>query len=215
MGRFFIIDIMEQTIKQPRHEISPLAPKIITIKIPVEMIGELIGPGGKNIKAIQADSGATIEIDDDGTVFISAASAEAGETARYRIETMLAQPEEGRTYSDCPVKRIESYGAFVEFLPGKEGLLHVSEIAWERTREVSDVLKVGDKVNILLKKIPQPGRYELSIRELTPKPAGYVEKSRSGNERYGNNSERHDRSGRRRLDDVPIIVVGNERRKIP
>jgi len=197
MGRFFIIDIMEQTIKQPRHEISPLAPKIITIKIPVDMIGELIGPGGKNIKAIQADSGATIEIDDDGTVFISAASAEAGETARYRIETMLAQPEEGRTYSDCPVKRIESYGAFVEFLPGKEGLLHVSEIAWERTREVSDVLKVGDKVNILLKKIPQPGRYELSIRELTPKPAGYVEKSRSGNERYGNNSERHDRSGRR------------------
>ncbi len=197
MGRFFIIDIMEQTIKQPRHEISPLAPKIITIKIPVDMIGELIGPGGKNIKAIQADSGATIEIDDDGTVFISAASAEAGEAARYRIETMLAQPEEGRTYSDCPVKRIESYGAFVEFLPGKEGLLHVSEIAWERTREVSDVLKVGDKVNVLLKKISQPGRYELSIRELTPKPANYVEKPRSSNERFGNNSDRHDRSGRR------------------
>jgi len=196
-GRFLIIDIMEQTIKQPRHEISPLAPKIITIKIPVEMIGELIGPGGKNIKAIQADSGATIEIDDDGMVFISAASAEAGEAARYRIETMLAQPEEGRTYSDCPVKRIESYGAFVEFLPGKEGLLHVSEIAWERTREVSDVLKVGDKVNVLLKKISQPGRYELSIRELTPKPANYVEKPRSSNERFGNNSDRHDRSGRR------------------
>jgi len=196
-GRFFIIDIMEQTIKQPRREISPLAPKIITIKIPVEMIGELIGPGGKNIKAVQADSGATIEIDEDGMVFISAASAEAGETARYRIETMLAQPEEGQTYSDCPVKRIESYGAFVEFLPGKEGLLHVSEIAWERTRDVSDVLKVGDKVNVLLKKIPQPGRYELSIRELTPKPAGYVEKSRSSNERFGNNSGRHDRPGRR------------------
>jgi len=196
-GRFFIIDIMEQTIKQPRHEISPLAPKIITIKIPIEMIGELIGPGGKNIKAIQADSGATIEIDDDGMVFISAASAEAGETARYRIETMLAQPEEGRTYSDCPVKRIESYGAFVEFLPGKEGLLHVSEIAWERTRDVSDVLKVGDKVDVLLKKISQPGRFELSMRELTPKPVGYVEKPRSSNERSGDSSGRHDRSGRR------------------
>jgi polyribonucleotide nucleotidyltransferase len=196
-GRFFIIDIMEQTIKQPRHEISPLAPKIITVKIPIDMIGELIGPGGKNIKAIQADSGATIEIDDDGMVFISASNAAAGETARHRIEDMLAQPEEGKTYSDCSVKRIESYGAFVEFLPGKEGLLHVSEIAWERTRDVSDVLKVGDKVDVLLKKIPQPGRYELSIRELTPKPAGYVEKSRSSNERFGNNSGRHDRSGRR------------------
>ncbi|MCD6441496.1 MAG: polyribonucleotide nucleotidyltransferase [Candidatus Marinimicrobia bacterium] len=204
-GRYHIIDIMNQTIKEPRADISPYAPKMTTIKIPVDMIGEIIGPGGKNIKAIQADSGATVEIDDTGTVFISAVNTASAEMARNVIESMILQPEEGKIYTGCTVKRIENYGAFVEILPGKEGLLHVSEIAWERTNDVNDVLKVGDKVDVLLKKISQPGRWELSIKELLEKPEGYVEPQRysrphSDGGRYRDNRSRNDRFSHRPRD---------------
>jgi len=204
-GRYHIIDIMNQTIKEPRADISPYAPKMTTIKIPVDMIGEIIGPGGKNIKAIQADSGATVEIDDTGTVFISAVNTASAEMARNVIESMILQPEEGKIYTGCTVKRIENYGAFVEILPGKEGLLHVSEIAWERTNDVNDVLKVGDKVDVLLKKISQPGRWELSIKELSEKPEGYVEpqrynRPRSDGDGSRDNRSRNDRFSRRPRD---------------
>ena len=204
-GRYHIIDIMNQTIKEPRADISPYAPKMTTIKVPVDMIGEIIGPGGKNIKAIQADSGATVEIDDTGTVFISAVNTESAEMARNVIESMILQPEEGKIYTGCTVKRIENYGAFVEILPGKEGLLHVSEIAWERTNDVNDVLKVGDKIDVLLKKISQPGRWELSIKELSEKPEGYVEpkryeRPRSDGDRSRDNRSRNDRFSRRPRD---------------
>ena len=192
-GRYHIIDIMEQTIKEARADISPYAPKMTTIMIPVDMIGEIIGPGGKNIKAIQADSGATVEIDDTGMVFISAINTESADMAKNVIEAMIQQPEEGKTYTGCTVKRIENYGAFVEILPGKEGLLHVSEIAWERTNDVNDVLKVGDKVDILLKKISQPGRWELSIKELLEKPEGYIEEKRYSRPRSGNDGDRNSR----------------------
>ncbi|MCG2715240.1 MAG: polyribonucleotide nucleotidyltransferase [Candidatus Marinimicrobia bacterium] len=192
-GRYQIIDIMEQTIKEARADISPYAPKMTTIMIPVDMIGEIIGPGGKNIKAIQADSGATVEIDDTGMVFISAINTESADKAKNVIEAMIQQPEEGKTYTGCTVKRIENYGAFVEILPGKEGLLHVSEIAWERTNDVNDVLKVGDKVDILLKKISQPGRWELSIKELLEKPEGYIEEKRYSRPRSGNDGDRNSR----------------------
>ncbi|MGC9365270.1 MAG: polyribonucleotide nucleotidyltransferase [Fidelibacterota bacterium] len=198
-GRHHIVEIMEKTIREPRPDISKYAPKMTTIQIPIDMIGEIIGPGGKNIKAIQANSGAKVEIDDDGTVFISAVNTESAEIAKKAILAMVEQPEEGKIYMDCPVKRIENYGAFVEFLPGKEGLLHVSEIAWERTNDVNDVLKVGDKVTVLLKKISQPGRFELSIRELSEKPEGWVdERQRSRPHRssgdHSRGSRYHDRS---------------------
>ncbi len=192
-GRYHIIDIMNQTIKEPRADISPYAPKMTTIKIPVDMIGEIIGPGGKNIKAIQADSGATVEIDDTGMVFISAINTESADMAKNVIEAMIQQPEEGKTYTGCTIKRIENYGAFVEILPGKEGLLHVSEIAWERTNDVNDVLKVGDKIDVLLKKISQPGRWELSIKELLEKPEGYVEEKRYSRPRSENDRDRNSR----------------------
>jgi len=192
-GRYHIIDIMEQTIKEARADISPYAPKMTTIMIPVDMIGEIIGPGGKNIKAIQADSGATVEIDDTGMVFISAINTESADMAKNVIEAMIQQPEEGKTYTGCTVKRIENYGAFVEILPGKEGLLHVSEIAWERTNDVNDVLKVGDKIDVLLKKISQPGRWELSIKELLEKPEGYIEEKRYSRPRSGNDRDRNSR----------------------
>jgi polyribonucleotide nucleotidyltransferase len=202
-GRYHIIDIMNQTIKEPRADISPYAPKMTTIKIPVDMIGEIIGPGGKNIKAIQADSGATVEIDDTGTVFISAVNTASAEMARNVIESMILQPEEGKIYTGCTVKRIENYGAFVEILPGKEGLLHVSEIAWERTNDVNDVLKVGDKVDVLLKKISQPGRWELSIKELLEKPEGYVEPQRYSRPRSDGGRSRDNRSRNDRFSHRP------------
>ncbi|PIS29347.1 MAG: polyribonucleotide nucleotidyltransferase, partial [Candidatus Marinimicrobia bacterium CG08_land_8_20_14_0_20_45_22] len=184
-GRFFIINTMEKTISQPRPEISPFAPKMITMKVDIELIGEIIGPGGKNIKAVQAQSGAKVEISDDGMIFISAPDGSAGENAKRLIEGMIAKPEEGAIYRNCAVKRLETYGAFVEILPGKEGLLHISEVAWKRTDDINTIMKVGDKVDVLLKKISSPGRFELSMKELLPKPEGYTEERNSGHEHSG------------------------------
>jgi len=175
-GRVSIIDIMEKTLKKSRPEIAPHAPKILTMQIEEGSIGDIIGPGGKTIREIQEKSGATVEIDDDGRAFISAPNTEAAMQAKDMIERLLVKPEEGEIYRDCPVKRLESYGAFVEFLPKTEGLLHISEIEWKRTNDINDVLKVGDKVDVKLKKIAGPGRFELSIRELLDKPAGYEER---------------------------------------
>ncbi|MCK9244393.1 MAG: polyribonucleotide nucleotidyltransferase [Candidatus Marinimicrobia bacterium] len=178
LGRLHIIDIMEQTISKPREKISDFAPRMLTVKVDNDLIGEIIGPGGKNIRAMQAESNTKIEIDDDGMVFISAMDYESAEKGRQLVIGMTAKPEEGKIYRDCTVKRLESYGAFVEFLPNKEGLMHVSEVAWQRTDDINSVLKVGDKVDVLLKKIAAPGRFELSMRELIEKPEGYQEAPR-------------------------------------
>lgn len=199
-GRLKIIDIMEETIKKPRPEISSYAPKMITMKVDTELIGEIIGPGGKIIRAIQAETGSKVEISDDGTVFISGLDAESGEKARQLIENIIVQPEEGKVYKDCTVKRLESYGAFVEFLPGKEGLMHISEIAWKRTANINDVLKLGDKIDVKLKKISGPGRFELSMKELLEKPEGYFEERKSDRQRQGNNRSRNSRFPRRNRD---------------
>jgi len=178
LGRLHIIDIMEQTIAKPREKISDFAPRMLTVKVDIDLIGEIIGPGGKNIRAMQTESNTKIEIDDNGMVFISAMDFESAEKGRELVLGMTAKPEEGKIYHNCPVKRLESYGAFVEFLPGKEGLLHVSEVAWQRTEDINNVLKLGDKVDVLLKKISAPGRFELSMRELVEKPEGYEEAPR-------------------------------------
>ncbi|RKY54656.1 MAG: polyribonucleotide nucleotidyltransferase [Candidatus Neomarinimicrobiota bacterium] len=190
-GRLKIIDIMEETIKEPRPEISKYAPKMITIKVDSELIGEIIGPGGKIIRAIQTETGAKVEISDDGTVFISASDADSGEKAKRLIENITTQPEEGKVYRDCTVKRLESYGAFIEFLPGKEGLMHISEVAWKHTANINDVLKLGDKVDVKLKKIAGPGRFELSMKELLEKPQDYVEGRKFGYQKSGNNRSRN------------------------
>jgi len=197
-GRVHIIDIMEQTIAKPRENISEYAPRMLTIKVDVDQIGEIIGPGGKNIRALQTESNTKIEIDDNGTVFISAADFACAEKGRQLILGITAKPEEGKIYRDCPVKRLESYGAFVEFLPGKEGLMHVSEVAWQRTEDITTVLKIGDRVDVLLKKIAAPGRFELSMKELTEKPEGYHEVPRAPRSpRAGNNDRSRDNHSHR------------------
>ncbi len=174
-GRLHIIGIMETAIEKPQNNISKFAPKMLSTKIDPKLIGELIGPGGKNIKRIQEDSGATVEIDDDGTVYISGIDSDSAEKAKELIIQTLAKPEEGVTYKDCRVTRLESYGAFVELIPGTEGLLHISEYAWERTADITKVLKLGDKVTVKLKKITAPGKFEISRKILMEKPEGYVE----------------------------------------
>lgn len=162
-ARHQILDIMDRTIDRPRSTISPYAPKFITMKIPVDRIGALIGPGGKNIRAIIQETGATIDIEDDGTVRIGAVDSESGERARARVEEIAAVPEEGKIYRGT-VKRITDYGAFVEILPGIEGLMHVSQIDTKRVERVSDYFKVGDKVDVKLLKIEPDGKLDLSHR---------------------------------------------------
>lgn len=164
-GRDFIRKTMDSAIAEPRENTSEYAPKIISYTIDKDMIGALIGPGGKNVKKIQEATGANIEIDDDGTVFISADDRESGETAMKLAKQYTTIPEEGEVYEGL-VKRIENYGAFVEILPGKDGLLHISNIQKERTNKVTDVLNIGDTVEVKIIKIDDKGRIDLSRKAL-------------------------------------------------
>jgi polyribonucleotide nucleotidyltransferase len=160
-ARMHILGIMEQALPEPRKEMSPYAPRIITIKVPVAKIGEIIGPKGKTIRGIQEATGASVNIDDDGTVTIAAVGFEAGEAARRMIAGMTEEAEVGRIYEGV-VKNITTFGAFVEIMPGTEGLLHVSEIQDGRVDKVEDVLKKGETVQVKLLSIDEKGRLRLS-----------------------------------------------------
>ena len=173
-GRIYIIDEMEKLIKEPASDLSDYAPRILTLKAPVDMIGGIIGPGGKVIKKIQADTGAKVEIEDDGTILISSVGGEPAKAAKEIIENILKVPEAGEEY-EATVKKIMDFGAFVEFLPGKEGLVHISKIAYKRVAKVDDVLKLGDVVKVKLLRVDNQGRYDLSIRDLLEKPEGWVD----------------------------------------
>ena len=164
-ARHQILDVMDRTIDRSRGSISPFAPKFIVVKIPVDRIGALIGPGGKNIRSIIADTGATIDVEDDGTVRIGAVDGPSGEAARRRVEEITAVPEVGKVYNGT-VKRIMDFGAFVEIIPGLEGLMHVSQIDIKRVDRVSDYFQVGDKVDVKLLKIDDAGKLDLSHKVL-------------------------------------------------
>jgi len=167
-ARLKILDIMKETLDHPRSEMSPYAPRITTIRVKSESIGTVIGPGGKTIRAITEKSGATINIDDDGVVLIAATEAESSRIAKEMIEALVEEPERGKVYHG-KVKKITNFGAFVEILPGKEGLLHISQIAHERTNRVEDVLQVGDEVEVKLLDIDPQGKMDLSRKALLPK----------------------------------------------
>ena len=164
-GRLYILDIMNKTISKPRAEISPYAPKIITFKIDVMDIGTIIGPGGKVIREIQEKTGVTVSIENDGMVFISAPEEEMGRKAKQMIQSMLEVPEVGKIYNG-KVKKIAPFGAFVEIMPGRDGLLHISEIEKYRIRRVEDVLKLGDEVRVKIIKIDPQGKIDLSSKVL-------------------------------------------------
>ncbi|MEA1996329.1 MAG: polyribonucleotide nucleotidyltransferase [Gemmatimonadota bacterium] len=160
-GYNYILDKMAETIAQPREEISPFAPRIITIKVHPDKIREIIGPGGKVIRKITDETGAKIEIEDDGTVLISSADEDICKNAIKRIEDIVQEPEIGRIY-DSVVKTVTSFGAFVEFLPGKEGLVHISELEKGRVQDIEKVVKVGDKFKVKLIDIDKQNRVRLS-----------------------------------------------------
>ncbi len=163
-ARMKILDIMEQTIEKPRDDISPYAPRILSVMIPVDKIGEVIGPSGKNIRAIIEETGVKIDIDDSGYTVIASPDVEMAEKAKARILAIIEEPEVGKAYN-ATIKRIMNFGAFAEFMPGKEGLIHISELDTHRVRTVTDVVKIGDKVHVILKEIDKEGRYNLSRKE--------------------------------------------------
>lgn len=172
-GRMHIMNIITETLPAPRPDLKPHAPRIQTIIIDKDQIGAVIGPGGKIIQDIQEKSGATInieEVDNKGIVDIAASNADSINMALARIRAIVVRPEEGEVYEGV-VKSIMPFGAFVEILPGKDGLLHVSEIDYKRIEKVEDVLKEGDRIQVKLLEIDKKtGKLRLSRKALLPKP---------------------------------------------
>ena len=160
-GRAFILGKMLECIAEPRKQLKKYAPKITTIKVNPEKIKDIIGPGGKIIKKIVEDTGAQIDINDDGTVYIAATDSESADAAIKTIQDITAEPEVGKIYTG-KVTRIMNFGAFVEFMPGREGLVHISQLAKERVEKVEDVVSVGDEIVVKLVEIDSKGRLNLS-----------------------------------------------------
>ncbi len=167
-GRLFILGKMLETIDKPREELSPYAPKIIQFTINPEKIREVIGPGGKMINKIIAETGVKIDIEDDGRVYIASPDSEAAEQAKKTIETIVKEIEVGEIYTG-KVVRIMPFGAFVELIPGKDGLVHISKLANERVEKVEDVVKIGDEVKVKVVEIDKQGRVNLTRKGLLPK----------------------------------------------
>lgn len=197
-GRLFILEKMLEVIPKVREKISAYAPKIAVAHVPIEKIGEIIGPGGRMIKKIMAETGATIDVEDDGSVTISGVSQEAVDSARSWVEGLVKEAQPGEIY-DGEVKRIQPFGAFVEILPGKDGLVHVSDMAEEFVKDPQDIVKVGDKVKVKVKEIDDLGRINLTMRlndDTSSRPAKRIE--RVGGFREGRSrGDRGERRGRR------------------
>ena len=198
-GREYILSKITETIAEPRAELKPHVPRIEAFEIPKEFIGAVIGPGGKIIQQMQEETGATIVIDEAdgvGKVQVSAPNKDAIDAAIRKIRAIVAVPEVGEIYEGT-VRSIMPYGCFVEILPGKDGLLHISEIDWKRLETVEEAgLKEGDKITVKLLEIdPKTGKYKLSHRVLIPKPEGYVERERRPR------PDRPDRRGGRNRDE--------------
>ncbi|MDE7380574.1 MAG: polyribonucleotide nucleotidyltransferase [Muribaculaceae bacterium] len=197
-GRMHILNIINQTIPAPREDYKPHVPRLITLEIPKEMIGAVIGPQGKVIQGIQEETGTTISIDEDeklgiGRVEIASKDAASINAALSKIKAIVAQPEEGEVY-EGKVRSILDFGAFVEFMPGRDGLLHISEISWDRLGSMEESgIKEGDTVKVKLIEIDKKtGKYRLSMRVLTPKPEGYVEREARPRREGGDRGPRRD-----------------------
>lgn len=199
-GRLHILDAMYAVMPAARAELKPHAPRIEQINIDREFIGAVIGPGGKVIQEIQRETGTTIsieEVNDRGEVKVFSANKEGIDKAMAWIKSIVAVPEIGETYEGT-VKGIQSFGAFVEFLPGKQGLLHISEVSWSRLDSLEGVLKEGDKIKVkLIGTDPKTGKLRLSRKVLMPKPEGYVEPEKRERSDRGDRPERGDRGPRR------------------
>jgi len=202
-GRLHILGIMNEAIDKPRADLSPFAPRFTTIKIPQDQIGAVIGSGGETIRQISSDNNVDINIEDDGTTVIAAVDAESANNALETIKSILQKPEEGKVYQGVVKEIREGMGAFIEFLPKKSGLLHISQVAYERIDNISDVMKVGDKIEVKLLEITRDGKFRLSRRALLPKPDGWEERpprrrdDSRGSSRGGGNYQRRNDNRRR------------------
>ena len=199
-GRMHILDKIQETLAEPRPDLKPHAPRIVTMMIPKELIGAVIGPGGKIIQGIQAESGAVVtieEVEEGGRVEIAGTNKAQIDSAVAQIKAIVAIPEVGETYT-AKVKSIMAYGCFVEFMPGKEGLLHISEIDWRRFETMEETgIKEGDKIDVKLLEIdPKTGKFKLSAKVLKEKPEGYTEPERRPRPERPERSERRPRPER-------------------
>jgi polyribonucleotide nucleotidyltransferase len=210
-ARLFILDKMLEAISQPRAELKPHAPRIITVKIPVDKIGALIGPGGKNIRALQEETGVKIDVQEDGTVYIASTDGIGGETARIRVESLGESAEIGRIYTG-KVVRIEAFGAFVQILPGMDGLVHISQLDSERVNQVEDICGLGDELTVMVTDIDPAGKIRLSRQAVlegwTAEEAREKDKPRGG----GGGRPGGDRGGRPGGDRGGNRGGGNDRR---
>lgn len=187
-GYKYILNIMNQTIEKPRAELSPHAPRMIRMQIDIDKIRDVIGPGGRMINKIIAETGAGIDIEPDGRIFIAAVDPEGGKKAQEMIAALVQDVEPGKVYKGT-VKRVERYGAFVEVLPGKEGLLHISHLDHVRVNKTEDVVNLGDEIEVKVLDIDDKGRINLSRKALLEKPEGFVERN--------DRNDRSDRGGPR------------------
>jgi polyribonucleotide nucleotidyltransferase len=194
-GRLHILGLMEQAIEGPRQQISQHAPRILTIVVPKQKIRDIIGSGGKVIRGLQEETGAKIDIDDEGVVTIASIDGAGGEEALSRIEKIIEEPEIGKIY-EGPVKSITTFGAFVEILPGRDGLVHISELEHRRVERVEDVTSEGETMRVKLIGIDNQGRVKLSRKALLEKPEGGDGGQQNGGQKE--RSEQHSGRGRRR-----------------
>ena len=206
-GRLHILGKINETIAAPREDYKPHVPRIVTLTIPKDLIGAVIGPGGKIIQGIQEQSGAIVsieEIDNAGYIEVAASNKEAIDKAMAMINAIVELPEEGKTYTGT-VRSILDFGAFVEFMPGRDGLLHISEISWERVDNMeASGIKEGDTLEVKLIEIDKKtGKYRLSMRALQPKPEGYVERERAPRGDRGPRRDNNNRGPRREGDRGP------------
>jgi polyribonucleotide nucleotidyltransferase len=178
-GRLHILGEMEKALAEPRSDLSPFAPRIVTLQISPEKIGDLIGPKGKTIRGIQDETGAELTVDDSGLVTIAAVGGDSMERARQMVQALTAEPIVGETYEGT-VKTTTPFGAFVEIMPGTEGLVHISEMRHERTEKTEDVVKKGDRVKVKLIDRDERGRLRLSMKALLPRPEGMPESENNG-----------------------------------
>jgi polyribonucleotide nucleotidyltransferase len=205
-GRLHILGEMLKVISEPREKLSPYAPKVVQIEIPADRIGELIGPGGKMIKALIEETGAEINVDEDkerevGMVNISSSDQSKIDAAVTKITGMMRTVELGEEF-DGTVTRVENYGAFVEYLPGKEGLVHISEMSLERVENVNDMVKLGDSVHVRINEIKEDGKIGLSMlsaeegeQKKASRPSG-GDRGGFTMRRFGGNGRGGDRDGR-------------------
>ncbi|MBR5551767.1 MAG: polyribonucleotide nucleotidyltransferase [Muribaculaceae bacterium] len=206
-GRLHILGKINETIPAPREDYKPHVPRIVTLTIPKDLIGAVIGPGGKIIQGIQEQSGAIVsieEIDNAGYIEVAASNKESIDKAMAMINAIVELPEEGKTYTGT-VRSILDFGAFVEFMPGRDGLLHISEISWERVDNMeASGIKEGDTLEVKLIEIDKKtGKYRLSMRALQPKPEGYVERERAPRGDRGPRRDNNNRGPRREGDRGP------------